>query len=159
MDSTPAEHPRSLLAWRILRLVLALETLGGAYVLVNVIRGFFAAGDDPVGAKVSLLLAVVFAFAWLLITCVAAFRSRASWVRGSALTIHVLMFAAATGVLQGLLGPLFGLGLALLVLSLVGFIAAIVARPDLQEIPEGDEGDEDDKKGQAGDSAGPAARK
>ena len=136
MTSTPAEHARSRGAWAALRAILAIEAIGGAVLLVLVVRGFFGAADEAIGPRVSLLLAVLAWWAWIAITFVGALRGRHSWVRGSALTNHVLIFAAATGLLQGILGPQVPLGLALLALALGGFLAAILARPDYAESPE-----------------------
>ena len=139
MTSTPAEHARSRASWVALRVILALETVGGAVLLVSVVRGFVAASDEPIGPRLSLLLAVLAWWAWIAITLVGSLKGRFSWVRGSALTNHVLIFAAATGLLQGILGPQVPLGLALLVLALAGFLAAILARPDHAEPAAGSE--------------------
>lgn len=110
MTSTPAEHARSRGAWAALRAILAIEAIGGAVLLVLVVRGFFGASDEAIGPRVSLLLAVLAWWGWIAITFVGALRGRHSWVRGSALTNHVLIFAAATGLLQGILGPQVPLG-------------------------------------------------
>ncbi|UOQ60582.1 hypothetical protein MUN76_00905 [Leucobacter rhizosphaerae] len=129
MSSQPVDHPRSRTGWTILRLVLVIEVVGGAILLWNVFQAFLAAGDEPLGARVSLLLAVLISWAWIAITLWGALALRASWVRGSAITLHVLMLAAATGVLQGILGEAILLGWALLALALVGFLGAVLARP------------------------------
>ena len=117
------------MGWMLLRAVLVIEVVGGAVLLWNVFQAFLAAGDEPLGARVSLLLAVLLSWAWIAITLWGALTGRASWVRGSARTLHVLMFAAATGVLQGILGEAVLLGWALLLLALLGFVAAVLARP------------------------------
>src|SRR5690606_13904946 len=109
--------------------VLLIEAIFGAVWVVQTFSGFLAAGDEPLGARVSVLLAVLISWAWVLTTLLGAWR-RLGWARGSALTLHVLMFAAATGILQGLLGPLLPIGILVLALSLIGFLAAILARPD-----------------------------
>lgn len=129
MNSQSAGHAPSKLGWLLLRIVLVIEVVGGAVLLWNVLLAFFAASNEPLGARVSLLLAVLISWAWIAITLWGALTKRASWVRGSALTIHVLMFAAATGVLQGILGEAIGLGWSLLILALAGFVAAVIARP------------------------------
>lgn len=113
----------------ILRVILVIEVLGGVILLWNVVQAFLAASNEPLGARVSLLLAVLVSWAWISITLWGALALRASWVRGSAITLHVLMLAAATGVLQGILGEAMLLGSALLVLALVGFLGAVLARP------------------------------
>ncbi|WP_125100536.1 hypothetical protein [Leucobacter chromiireducens] len=130
MNATPVDHLPTRVGWVALRIVLLLEVVGGAWLLWNVAGGFFAASDEPLGGRLSLLLAVAIWWGWIAITAWGAWTRRASWVRGSAITIHVLLFAAATGILQGLLGPQTTLGLELLVLALVGFVAAVLAKPD-----------------------------
>ncbi|QIM16848.1 hypothetical protein G7067_11260 [Leucobacter insecticola] len=129
MNSQPTRLAPSKLGWLLLRFVLVIEVVGGAVLVWNVVLAFLAASGEPLGAKVSLLLAVLISWAWIAITLWGALAKRASWVRGSALTIHVLMFAAATGVLQGILGEAIGLGWSLLILALTGFVAAVIARP------------------------------
>ncbi|SJN12985.1 hypothetical protein FM113_16335 [Leucobacter sp. 7(1)] len=122
----------------MLRIVLLLEAIGGAWLVWNVVQGMFAAGDEPIGDRIILLVACVLWWGWILITAWGARRARPGWVRSSAITIHVLLFAAATGILQGLIGPQTVLGLELLVLAFAGFVAALLARPDAPEIPEGE---------------------
>lgn len=112
----------------VLRLVLLIETGLGAVLVVNTFGAFFAASEDPLGARLSVLLAAIIAWAWILVTMLGAWRGR-GWARGSAITLHVLLFAGATGVLQGIFGPLFLTGILLLVLSFVGFFAALLAKP------------------------------
>lgn len=129
MDRQPAVHTPSRYGWGTLRILLLIELVGGAVVLWNVVLGFIAASNEPLGSRLSLLLAVVISWVWIGITLWGALTRRASWVRGSALTIHILMFPAATGVLQGILGDAASLGWALLALAILGFVSAIVARP------------------------------
>lgn len=129
MTRQPGVHSRSNLGWRILRIVLILEAVCGIWLVWNVFQAFAAAADEPLGARLSVLLAVLICWVWILITLFGAWKTRAGWVRGSTLTIHVLMFAAAVGVLQGILGEASVLGVALLLLAVVGFIGAILARP------------------------------
>ena len=136
MNATPSDHLPTRVGWVALRIVLAVEVIGGAWLLWNVLIGFFAAGDEPLGSRLSLLLAVAIWWVWIAATAWGAWKRRASWVRGSSITIHVLLFAAATGILQGLLGPQATLGLELLVLALVGFVAAVLAKPDAPAVPE-----------------------
>lgn len=136
MTSTPPAHPRVRAGWIALRTVLLLEAVGGAWLVWSVVQGFFAAGDEPVGDRVILLLAAVLMWGWVLITTWGALKGRPGWVRSSSITIHVLIFAAATGILQGLIGPQTFLGLELLLLAFAGFVAALLARPDAPEAPE-----------------------
>lgn len=135
MTSTPTEHLGPKVGWIALRIVLAIEAIGGVWLLWNVVLGFFAANEDPLGDRVVLLVAVLIMWGWVAATAWGAWKTRASWVRGSAITIHVLLFAMATGILQGLLGPQTVLGLELLVLALVGFVAAVLARPTVPVVP------------------------
>lgn len=128
MTSSSQSHSRSRIGWILLRIVLLVETLLGVVVVVNTFAAFFAASSDPLGARLSILIAVLISWAWVLVTLVAAWRGR-GWARGSALTLHVLLFAVAAGVLQGIFGDLFLTGALLLVLSFAGFFGALVARP------------------------------
>jgi membrane protein YdbS with pleckstrin-like domain len=68
----------------------------------------------------------------VIVTFVGAARARVSWVRGSALTIHVLLFAAGTGCLQLAIGP-WWFGFGLVAVALLGFLAAVLARPELPQ--------------------------
>lgn len=122
-------HFTSRLGWLLVRILLIIETMGGAFMLWNVLQAFMSANTEPLGPRLSLLLAVVISWLWIAITLWGALKLQASWVRGSTLTIHILMFAAATGVLQGFLGDETTLGWILLVLALLGFMAAVIARP------------------------------
>ncbi|QIK62304.1 hypothetical protein G7068_03110 [Leucobacter viscericola] len=129
MEPQPTVHTPARIGWAMLRILLIVELVGGAVVLWNVVLAFIAASNEPLGSRLSLLLAVVLSWLWIGITLWGALTRRASWVRGSALTIHILMFPAATGVLQGILGDAAPLGWALLALAVLGFVAAIIARP------------------------------
>lgn len=133
MSASSQEQARSGIGWVLLRIVLLLETLGGLVWLVSVFARFLSAGDDPMGARVSVLLAAVLSWVWIVITLVGIWK-KAGWARGSALTLHVLMFAAASGILQGILGPMPAVGVVLIVLSIIGFVAAVLARPDSARI-------------------------
>ncbi|XPP26081.1 MAG: hypothetical protein ACNYNX_10755 [Leucobacter sp.] len=133
MSSSSEVHARSRIAWAVLGLVLAIEAIGGLVMLVPVVQGFFGADDEPIGQRVSIFLAVLIAWVWVCITLWGALRIRASWVRGSAITIHVLLFAAGTGVLQFALGDAL-LGWGLILLAFVGFAAGLLAKPVHREI-------------------------
>lgn len=127
MVSQPTGHPRVLIAWSVLQILLVLEAIG---LLVLVVFSISSSLSDAgvLGQIVSLILMCVAMFVWVAITAVGSIRSRASWVRGSAVTIHVLMFAAGSGCLQLAIGP-WWLGLGIIALALVGFAAAIMAQP------------------------------
>jgi hypothetical protein len=139
MNSQDSVNFASRLGWGVLWAALIIEAVGGGALLWNVVQGFFAASTEPLGMRLSLLLAVMLSWAWVAITLWGSLTRRASWVRGSALTIHILMFAAATGVLQGLLGDAVALGWALLILAILGFVAAIIARPSSANKDAGEE--------------------
>lgn len=119
---------RSRAAWAVIGLLLAVETLLLGWVLVVTILATIAS-DGAVAQNVSLVIVAAASLAWIAITLVGAIRSRSSWVRGSTLTIHVLLFAAGTGCLQLLIGP-WWFGFALVAVALLGFAAAILARPE-----------------------------
>ncbi len=117
-------------------IVLVVEVIGGLAVLIPVVQGFFGATGDPIEQRLSIFLSALIAWVWVIITLWGALRSRASWVRGSAITIHILLFAAGTGVLQfGLAEPL--IGWMLILLAFAGFAAALIARPMVREPEEG----------------------
>lgn len=132
MSHSPAVHQRSRWAWIALIAVLGVETVAGVLGLIPLATGFFEASGEAPGQRLSILLAGVLAVLWVVITCLAAVRNRAGWVRGSALTLHVLLFAAGTGMLQYRLAPA-GVAWAAVGLALVGFFAAILARPVVHE--------------------------
>ncbi|MBL5972991.1 MAG: hypothetical protein D3X82_04225 [Candidatus Leucobacter sulfamidivorax] len=135
-SSSPDVHPRSRIAWIALVIVLVVEVVGGLAVLIPVVQGFFGATGDPIEQRLSIFLSALIAWVWVIITLWGALRSRASWVRGSAITIHILLFAAGTGVLQfGLAEPL--VGWMLILLAFAGFAAALIARPMVREPEEG----------------------
>ncbi len=130
--SSPERSRLARLGWGVLLVALLVEAFGGLLLLVPTVLGMLEASDEPLGARLSIFLALLIAWVWVCATLLGAMRSRASWVRGSAITIHVLLFAAGTGMLQlGLGGAL--LAWALVLLALVGFFAAVAARPILRE--------------------------
>lgn len=128
MVSTPAGHTRSKLGWTTLKGLMGFETLGLVAVLgFTIVSSIAEAGT--VTQEVSLVLMSAAALAWVAITFVGVVRSRASWARSSAVAIHVLTFAAGTGCLQLKIGP-WWLGLGIVAVALIGFVAAILARPE-----------------------------
>lgn len=128
MSSSREVPPRTRLAWRALVVLLAVETVGGVVVMIPVLQGLFGESAAPLGQRISIILAAVIAWVWVAATLWGALRARASWVRGSAITIHVLLFAAGTGILQLQLADIL-MGWALVLLAFAGFAAAIVAKP------------------------------
>ncbi|WP_342452025.1 hypothetical protein [Leucobacter exalbidus] len=112
----------------MLRLLLAAETLGLiALVAFTIMESFAQPG--AVAQEVSLVLMAVAALVWVGLTFFGVARSQASWARGSSVTIHVLAFAAGTGCLQLGIGQ-WWLGLGIVLVALIGFAAAVIARPE-----------------------------
>lgn len=134
MSGSLQAERRSRLGWIVLLGALSLEAFGGLALLVPTTLGMLDASDEPLGSRLSIFLALLIAWLWVCATLLAGMRSRPSWVRGSALTIHVLLFAAGTGVLQLQLASQL-LGWALVLFALVGFFAAVLARPVIPEDP------------------------
>lgn len=134
MTSSPSDHPRSRAAWAALRTLLGLESLLLVWVLIVTVLG--ALGSSTAALQnLSLVAMAALSLAWIAVTFVGAVRARVSWVRGSALTIHVLLFAAGTGCLQLDIGP-WWFGFGLVAGALLGFAAALLARPEAPQIDE-----------------------
>ena len=123
-----ANSPKSRLGWTILRLVLVLESLAGLVVLWQTFSGVLGDKDAPAGLRASIIISVVLCWIWVAVTAYGAAKGMPSWARGSAITIHILMFSAAVGILQGILGTV-AVGIALLLVAIVAIVAAIIARP------------------------------
>jgi len=119
----------------VLIALLGAETLAGLIALIPLGTGFFDATKDDPGQRVSVLLAALVAILWVAVTFIGALRSRASWARGSAMTLHILMFAAGTGSLQYALAPA-SIAWALVLAALIGFFSALLARPEYVPAPE-----------------------
>lgn len=126
-----ATNMRSRVAWGLLALALAVEFVGGAILLIGIFPTFPAAGperDALAPLWVSLVLSLALCILWVGLTLVGVLRSRGGWVRASAVTIHILVFAAAIGVFQGILGTP-AVGAVLVLLGVVGFVSALLAKP------------------------------
>lgn len=128
MADSPNVHRRARTAWIVLIAVLSVETIFGVLALIPLATGFSEAGGDLLGQRVSVLLGGLLAVLWVVVTFLGALRTRAGWVRGSALTLHVLLFAAGTGILQYALAPTW-MGWAAILLAFAGFFSALLARP------------------------------
>jgi len=125
MSDSPQAGRRSAAGWGVLLIALCIESFLMVWVLlITVLAALGSSGSF--GQDFSLVAMALICLVWIVITLVGTVRSKASWVRGSAVTIHVLLFAAGTGLLQFAL-HLFGW--ALIALACIGFVAAIVARP------------------------------
>lgn len=128
MTPSPSDHPRARGGWAVLRALLALESLFLAWVLLVTVLAVLGSSAAVV-QNLSLMVMAALSLLWVAVTFVGALRARVSWVRGSALTLHVLLFAAGTGCLQLAIGP-WWLGFGLVAAALVGFVAAVLARPE-----------------------------
>ncbi len=129
---------RSRSAWLALTAVLAIELVLGLVLVITMVPTFPAAGPDQAALMplwISLLVSMILACVWVAATLVGAMRRQGSWVRGSAVTIHVLMFAAALGVFQGILGTP-AIGALLLGLAVIGFASAIVIGKPSEPAPQ-----------------------
>lgn len=150
MSGTPALNRRSQLSWAAILACLAIE----AFLLIWVVfvtLNVAISSTVNVPQNFSLVAVSAICLAWVVITLLGSVRSKASWVRGSAVTIHVLLFAAGTGCLQLKIGPTV-LGLGLIVLALIGFFAAVTAKPELSPESSG-YGDPDTKAEDPGRAA------
>lgn len=130
MSASSAGHLAPFLARILLIALLGIEAILGVIALVPLVIAFAGAGEELFGQRVSVLLAGLIAVIWVAVTFVGAIRASGTWPRGSAITIHVLMFAAGTGMLQYALAP-FWMSIAVILLALVGFFAALLAKPQL----------------------------
>ena len=129
MTGSPALYRRSQLGWGLLVACLAVETLLLAWVTLFTLLAAHGSSSG-VAQNYSLVVVSAICLVWVVVTLVASVRSRVSWVRGSAVTLHVLLFAAGTGCLQLAIGP-WWVGFGIIALALLGFFAAILARPVL----------------------------
>lgn len=122
--------------WALMAVVLGIETLGLAWLAWGSLMSVISDGSNPllgeyrgtvIAQGVGIVIIVLVCAIWALVTTVGAFRRR-TWARASNLTIQVLVIAAATGVLQGIIGTR-GLGVALLALGVAGLLGAWLTRP------------------------------
>lgn len=120
---------RSRRAWVVLNLLLAGEAITGIAALIPLTQAFFHQGNDLMTQKVSIFLAALLAVVWVVVTFIGAAKRRASWARGSAITLHVLLFAAGTGVLQYELAEVW-VGWLVILVAFIGFFAALMSSPD-----------------------------
>lgn len=129
MTGSPTLHRRSQWGWGVLIACLAIETLLLAWVTLFTLLAALGSSSGT-AQNYSLVVVAALCFVWVVVTLLASVRSRLSWVRGSAVTIHVLLFAAGTGCLQLGIGP-WWIGFGIIAFAIVGFFAAILARPVL----------------------------
>lgn len=123
-----ASNMRSQRAWAVLSALLTIEAIAAAALIVMTAQTFPGFSDPFIALWVCILISVILSWVWIGATLIGTFRGRASWVRGSAVTIHVLMLAAAVGVMQGILGTVeIGVGLA--IAAALGIVVSLGARP------------------------------
>lgn len=147
MNRSPRDHLNSRRGWAILAILLSIESFAGIVLVFQTTWQLLQSDQDPLGDRISLFIAVLLAWVWVLVTLFSGIRSQASWARGSALTIHILLFAAATGMLQFSIGrPL--LAWALVVVAIIGFAAALLAKPATEEADDFTQHDSDDAPSQ-----------
>lgn len=129
--------------WVLVALVLAAESLLLVWATIGTLQGVITDAGNPLleeyrpsvlSQGIAILLVMVLAALWLVITLVGAVRRR-PWARASTLTAQVLVVAAATGVLQGIMGTP-GLGATLLFLGILGLAGVFMSRPRREETAE-----------------------
>lgn len=122
--------------WALMILVLGIESLLMAWLVWGALSSVIRDSQNPLLAEylssvmsqgIAIVLILILTTAWVAGTCVGAVK-RKSWARASNLTVQVLAIAAATGVIQGIIGP-FALGVTLLTLGIAGLIGSYLARP------------------------------
>jgi phosphatidylglycerophosphate synthase len=130
-DST-RNPARSQGAWRLLTGVLALQAIGSLALAWVAITGFLGATNDPFADRMSVLIIAIAAVIWVIATLAGAVRGM-GWARGSNLTLQILTIAAASGILQGMLGPEVPsapvIGWGLIVLAIAGIFGSLLSRP------------------------------
>ena len=131
-----ARNQRTSWGWALIVLVLGIETLGLLWLVWESVMSVVNDSSNPLLADyrgeiiaqgVGITIVVAVGVLWTLFTAIAGLR-RHGWARASNLTIQVLVIAAATGILQGIMGSP-GLGVALLALGLSGLLGTWLAGP------------------------------
>ncbi|WKK71794.1 hypothetical protein Q0F99_00965 [Rathayibacter oskolensis] len=84
----------------VLIVVLALETVGVGAVTAWLLIELVTTTADTVGGGVAIVVLAVIALGWVVATTLGAIRRR-SWMRGSALTMQLVLMAVALGAFQG----------------------------------------------------------
>lgn len=122
---------RQVRARRVLAAVLAIECIAGVFLLIAMVPTFPDPGPDQqvlVPIWIGLLISVIVSLVWVGVTLFGVLRTSGNWVKASSVVLHVLLFAAGAGVLQGIIGTPF-IGGVLVVLAFVGFFSATLLRP------------------------------
>lgn len=131
-DDSSSVHNPVRGPWRLLCAVLMIESVGALALAWICVQGFLEATGDPLADRLSVLIVAIVAVVWVFATLVGALRGR-GWSRGANLTLQILVIAAASGILQGMLGagvpsaPV--IGWSLIVVAAAGAIGSLMARP------------------------------
>lgn len=117
-------------AWSLLLAILIIETIGAGALVWIAVTGAISAVDQPFADVMSLLVMSIIAFVFAVV-CLAGALARRGWSRAASLTLQILTFAVATGMLQGILGTKT-LAWALIICTVLGVIGVILARSNDQ---------------------------
>lgn len=135
-DTVSVANDRIRAGWVFLAFALLAEAVGGGWLIVNMV---VAAVDQSAAVSqsefateatmmtIGIIAVVALSVLWIIVTFLGALRRR-PWARSSNLTIQVLVLAAATGVLQGIMGERW-IGFVLLALAVLGLLATLMVRP------------------------------
>lgn len=114
-------------AWSVMTVFVVLEAVAGLVLTAQTIFGFLSRGEDDILAALSIVIVVILALVWVIVTAIGALRCR-RWSRSSAVTIQIFIAAIAVGAFQGFYAQP-AIGWALLAPALVTLIAALRAAP------------------------------
>lgn len=126
--------------WALMTIVLGIEIVGVGWIAWNAVLSVVRDMQNPlleeyrstvVAQGIGIVLVLILALIWVIVTLLGAFTQK-PWARASNLTIQVLAVAAATGILQGIMGTQL-LGIGLLVLGILGLVATLMSRPPSKE--------------------------
>jgi hypothetical protein len=95
--SKGARRPLGLL---VLIAILGLETLAVALLSGWLVLELLTTRPDTPGGGIAIVILGLIALGWAAATTLGAFRRR-SWMRGSALTMQLVLMAVALGAFQG----------------------------------------------------------
>jgi hypothetical protein len=127
MSDTQLPTKNAVIAWRLMSVMVLLETVAILALLVFTIVGFMNRGDDPLLAALSIVIIVAVASLWITLTLVALLRNR-NWARGSTITIQILVFSVAIGAFQGIYAQV-QIAWLIAIPAIITFVLALIARP------------------------------
>ena len=114
-------------AWSVMTVFVVLEAVAGLVLTAQTISAFLSRGEDDILAALSIVIVVILALVWVIVTAIGALKRR-RWSRSSAVTIQIFIAAIAVGAFQGFYAQP-AIGWALLAPALVTLIAALRAAP------------------------------